>query len=58
MTHAARQLFGNPDPNPAAAASTAWPLEHPQLYTLIWSVVVILVFAPLANDRYRRSASR
>jgi ABC-2 type transport system permease protein len=58
VTHAARQLFGNPDPNPAAAASTAWPLEHPQLYTLIWSVVVILVFAPLANGRYRRSASR
>ena len=58
VTQAARELFGNPAPNPSAAVSTAWPLEHPQLYTLIWSVVIVAVFAPLAGAQYRRAASR
>ncbi|MBW0104157.1 ABC transporter permease [Pseudonocardia sp. KRD291] len=58
VTQAARELFGNPDPNPNAIASQAWSLQHPQLYTLIWAVVVIAVFAPLATAQYRRAASR
>ncbi|TCK26993.1 ABC transporter permease [Pseudonocardia endophytica] len=58
VTQAARELFGNPDPNPLAVPSTAWPLQHPQLYTLIWAAAVVLVFAPLATARYRRAASR
>jgi ABC-2 type transport system permease protein len=58
VTQAARELFGNPSPNPAAAASTAWSLEHAQLYTLIWAVIVVAVFAPLAAAQYRRAASR
>ena len=58
VTQAARELFGNADPNPAAQVSTAWSLQHPQLYTLIWAVVVVAVFAPLASWQYRRAASR
>jgi ABC-2 type transport system permease protein len=58
VTQAARELFGNPSPNPGAAVSTAWSLVHPQLYTLIWSVLVVAVFAPLAAAQYRRAASR
>ncbi|WP_018331852.1 ABC transporter permease [Actinomycetospora chiangmaiensis] len=58
VTQAARELFGNPDPNPAATASGAWSLQHPQLYTLIWAVAVVAVFAPLASAQYRRAASR
>lgn len=58
VTQAARELFGNPDPNPLAVPSDAWPLQHPQLYTLIWAAAVVLVFAPLATARYRRAASR
>ncbi|MDQ4119133.1 MAG: ABC transporter permease [Actinomycetota bacterium] len=58
VTQAARELFGNPDPNPAAIPSDAWSLQHPQLYTLIWSVAVVLVFAPLANAQYKRATSR
>ncbi|MDL5159305.1 ABC transporter permease [Actinomycetospora termitidis] len=58
VTQAARELFGNPDPNPMSAASLAWPLQHPQLYTLIWAVAVVAVFAPLASWQYRRAASR
>jgi ABC-2 type transport system permease protein len=58
VTQAARELFGNPDPNPAATVSQAWSLQHPQLYTLIWAVAVVAVFAPLASAQYRRAASR
>ena len=58
VTQAARELFGNPDPNPAAVPSDAWSLQHPQLYTLIWAVAVVAVFAPLANAQYKRATSR
>lgn len=58
VTQAARDLFGNPDPNPMAAASTAWPLQHPQLYTLLWAAAIVAVFAPLASAQYRRAATR
>jgi ABC-2 type transport system permease protein len=58
VTQAARDLFGNPDPNPAAVEPTAWPLQNPALYTLLWAAVVIAVFVPLANRQYRRAASR
>ncbi len=58
VTAAARELFGNVDPNPGATAATAWSLQHPQLYTLIWAAAVLVVFVPLANLQYRRSTSR
>ncbi|MBC7633137.1 MAG: ABC transporter permease [Flavobacterium sp.] len=58
VTQAARNLFGNPDPDPRAAGPTAWPLMHPELYTLIWAAAVLLIFVPLANAQYRRSTSR
>ncbi len=58
VTQAARNLFGNPDPNPTAPHPTAWALVHPELYTLIWAVAVLAIFVPLANALYRRSTSR
>ncbi len=56
VTQASRELFGNipagvPEP-------TSWPLQHAELYTLIWAGVFLLVFIPLANLQYRRSTSR
>ena len=52
VTQATRELFGNiPALTPE---STVWPLENPVLYTLIWVVVIIAVFAPLSVRRYRR----
>ncbi|GEL93355.1 ABC transporter permease [Cellulomonas composti] len=56
VTQASRELFGNipaqvPEP-------TAWPLQHAELYTLIWTVLIVAVFVPLANLQYRRSTSR
>lgn len=58
VTQAARTLFGNVAPGPAAAGPQVWPLAHPVLYTLLWSAGTIAVFAPLAAARYRRAASR
>jgi len=52
VTQAARELFGNipagtPEP-------TAWPLENPVLYTLLWIVAIVGVFAPMSIARYKR----
>jgi ABC-2 type transport system permease protein len=50
---ASRHLFGNPNP---AASVQAWPMQHPELAVLGWSVVLLMVFAPLAVHLYRRKA--
>jgi ABC-2 type transport system permease protein len=48
---ACRTLFGGPNP---AAAVQAWPMQHPELAVLVWSVGLIAVFAPVAVMLYRR----
>ena len=48
-----RDLFGNPNP---AATISAWPMQHPELATVLWSVGLMVVFAPLAVRLYRRKA--
>jgi ABC transporter DrrB family efflux protein len=50
VTAASRNLFGNPNPAPAVHA---WPLEHPVLASLIWTMALLAVFAPLASWLYR-----
>jgi ABC transporter DrrB family efflux protein len=50
---ALRRLFHNPSPH----VSDAWPLTHPVLATVLWSVGLIAVVAPLAVRRYRRLAA-
>ena len=49
LTASMRELFGNPSP----AGGTAFPSEHPVLMTVLWSVAIVAVFAPLAVRRYR-----
>lgn len=56
VTQAARELFGNIPPG--TPPPTAWPLLHPEVYTLIWSALFLVVFVPLANAQYRVSTSR
>ncbi len=56
VTQAARELFGNIPPG--VPEPTAWPLQHPAVYTLIWSALFLVVFVPLANAQYRVSTSR
>jgi ABC-2 type transport system permease protein len=51
VTAACRQLFANP--NPSAAIHT-WPMQHPVIASLLWSVALLAVFAPLATLLYRR----
>jgi ABC-2 type transport system permease protein len=53
VTQAARELFGNIPQGTSAPA--AWPLQNPTLYTVIWIVAIIAVFAPLAVHRYARA---
>jgi ABC transporter DrrB family efflux protein len=56
VTQAARELFGNlpagtPEP-------TAWSLQNPVLYTLIFVVIIIGTFAPLSVRQYKRAGRR
>ena len=56
VTQASRELFGN---LPAGSPEpTAWSLQHPVLYTLIWVGILLAVFVPLAIRLYKRAASR
>ena len=50
VTQAARDLFGNIPPG--TPTPDAWSLQNPVLYTLIWIVVIVAVFAPLSVHRY------
>ncbi len=56
VTQAARELFGNLPPG--YPEPTAWPLQNPVLYTLIWVVVTIAIFAPLSVRQYKRVAGK
>ncbi|MGH3329591.1 MAG: ABC transporter permease [Streptomycetales bacterium] len=53
---AARELFGNPDPS--ALATDAWPMQHPVVASLLWSLVLLAVFVPLAVRKYRNASAR
>ena len=44
-----RELWGNPNP----FATGSFPSENPILVTLVWVVIVIAIFAPLAVRKYR-----
>jgi ABC-2 type transport system permease protein len=56
VTQAVRELFGNVPPG--SPEPTAWSLQHPALYTLIWIGLIIAVFAPLSIRLYKRRAHR
>ncbi|NHA67817.1 ABC transporter permease [Phycicoccus flavus] len=56
VTQAARELFGNT--NPQFPPPDVWPLQHPVVYSLLWSAAVLLVFVPLSVRQYQRTTSR
>jgi len=56
VTQSARNLFGNT--SDLAPVSEAWSMQNPELYTLIWTVALIAIFAPISVRLYNRSASR
>lgn len=51
MTSAVRERFGNPNPS---ALVHAWPMQHAVLATVLWSVAIVVVAAPLATHLFRR----
>jgi len=51
VTTASRNFLGNPNPS---ATIHAWPMQHAVLASLLWSVALIAIFAPLASALYRR----
>ena len=48
LTAATRELFGNPNPY-----TSGFPGEHPIFLSLVWTVALLVVFAPLAVRKYR-----
>jgi ABC-type polysaccharide/polyol phosphate export permease len=56
ITQASRDLFGNTHPD--MPAPDAWPLQNPVLASLGWTVIILLIFVPLAINRYRKAVSR
>ena len=56
VTQASRDLFGNS--TGVASTSHAWPIQHPVVYSLLWSLTILAVFIPLSARQYARAASR
>ncbi|WP_238008374.1 ABC transporter permease [Dactylosporangium sp. AC04546] len=51
LVAASRELFGNP----TVAAHQAWPLQHPLVATLAWTIAILAVFVPLSTWRFQRA---
>lgn len=54
LAQALRNLWGNGAPAPADAQ---WPLHHPELMVVLWSVGLCLILAPLALRAFGRRTS-
>nr|WP_189821342.1 ABC transporter permease [Streptomyces finlayi] len=52
IVQACRELFGNS----GASLSSAWPMQHPVWASLLWSLLIIVVFRTLAVRKYRKAA--
>ncbi|MEV4945021.1 ABC transporter permease [Streptomyces sp. NPDC053755] len=52
---AARELFGNLPPG--YQAPDAWPMQHPVWASIIWSVLIVLVFRTLSVRKYRSATA-
>ena len=67
LTHAARENFGNldalagpgmTDEATRQAAEYTWALQHAELYTLGWVLLILLIFVPLSIRTYQRTVQR
>ncbi|MFC8509802.1 ABC transporter permease [Streptomyces sp. NPDC057411] len=50
---ACRVLFGNP----GVSTSDAWPMQHPVWASLLWSILIIVIFRTLAVRKYRSATA-
>jgi len=56
LADAVRILFGNP--NTPTAPGDPWPIAHPIAYSVIWTIGIVLVCAPMAVRLYDRSIAK
>jgi ABC-2 type transport system permease protein len=56
VTQSARNLFGNT--SPLAPPADVWPMQNPEMYTLIWTLVLVAVFAPISVHLYKRTVTK
>ncbi|MER5892492.1 ABC transporter permease [Streptomyces sp. NPDC001876] len=52
---ACRELFGNLPPG--FVTPDAWPMQHPILASVLWSVLIVVVFRTLAVRKYRSATA-
>lgn len=61
LAHSAREGFGNPTslpPKPESVVEYTWALQHSQIYTVGWSLLLLAIFVPLAIRMYQRAVAR
>jgi ABC transporter DrrB family efflux protein len=56
LTQAARELFGNT--SAAVPVPDVWSMQHPVLYTLLWVLIILVVFVPLSVRQYKLAGHR
>jgi len=56
LTQACREFFGNV--GQGVPVPDDWSMQHPVAYTLIWVVLILVVFVPLSIRQYRLSTSK
>ena len=56
LSQSVREAFGNTVS--FTSRSSAWSLNHPVPYTLMWVALILAVFVPLSVRQYRRATSR
>ncbi|WP_018155009.1 ABC transporter permease [Demetria terragena] len=61
LAHAARSGFGNPTslpPKPDSVVEYTWALRNAEIYTVGWSILLLVVFVPVAIRTYQRAVAR
>jgi ABC-2 type transport system permease protein len=56
LTVAVRELFGNT--NPAFPPPDSWPIQNAKLVSVVWILVILAIFIPLAIRAYKKAAAR
>lgn len=56
VTQATRELFGNT--GGVKSPSHAWPILHPEVYTIGWALLILVIFVPLSVRQYKRAAGK
>ena len=67
LTHAARENFGNlgamarngmPEAAVRSQAEYTWALQNAEIYTLVWVLIILVIFVPLSTREYQRAMTK